>query len=278
MNVWQNLYFPCAQPDDTPLSVAELLAAALTSSGYTLYDPFALFSADAYTSAVRCFVSPLLTGADGAVWVRVCGQPDPALYPSLSRQRAFLLARLTDVDFSLTLWENGTEYPDVPALARYLRAGRTADDMMRAAQGALTSQRSRDQGLAAADLLPEEFHKLAGSVDMKQANKLFSRLSGTLAGKAGADSAEHAAAHELLRGASPRWDTPAAAGLSALIGCLRLPEAWRTPDFAMLRDAYALHRRRQRSPGAIMLAGDAEALAAVPDALDYIPVYGGKTA
>jgi hypothetical protein len=57
--------------------------------------------------------------------------------------------------------------------------------------------------------------------------------------------------------------------------CLRIPD-WRDPDFVTLRDAYALHKRRERSPNATLYPGDAEALAAVPDALTYTPVYAGK--
>ena len=58
--------------------------------------------------------------------------------------------------------------------------------------------------------------------------------------------------------------------------CLNIPD-WRAPDFVTLRDAYALHKRRQRSPNATLYPGDAEALAAVPDALTYTPIYAGKS-
>ena len=57
--------------------------------------------------------------------------------------------------------------------------------------------------------------------------------------------------------------------------CLRIPN-WRDPDFVTLRDAYALHERRRRSPKATLYPGDAETLAAVPDALAYTPIYAGK--
>jgi hypothetical protein len=45
-----------------------------------------------------------------------------------------------------------------------------------------------------------------------------------------------------------------------------------------LRDSYQLHARRQRKPDARLYPGDEEAMTRVPDALDYIPVYGGKNA
>ncbi len=98
---------------------------------------------------------------------------------------------------------------------------------------------------------------------------MFARMSGTLARKAG-DSEE---AREMLR--QPDWNSSGGARIQALMHCLRIP-AWRDPDFVTLRDAYALHIRRRRSPTAVLYPGDAEALAAVPNALSYTPVYAGK--
>ena len=55
-----------------------------------------------------------------------------------------------------------------------------------------------------------------------------------------------------------------------------MPSDWHAPDFTTLRDAYQVAERRQRRPNAGLYPGDAEALAAVPDALAYTPVYGGS--
>ena len=44
-----------------------------------------------------------------------------------------------------------------------------------------------------------------------------------------------------------------------------------------MRDAYQVHRLRQRAPRLMLMPGDKETLDAVPDALDYTPVYLGHT-
>jgi hypothetical protein len=97
---------------------------------------------------------------------------------------------------------------------------------------------------------------------------MFRKMSGALAQKGvGGDPSE------LLR--KPDWNSAGGARIRALADCLNIPN-WQAPDFVTLRDAYALHERRRRSPNATPYPGDAEALAAVPDALDYTPVYYGK--
>ncbi|MGB1286519.1 MAG: hypothetical protein ACPG7F_08305, partial [Aggregatilineales bacterium] len=72
------------------------------------------------------------------------------------------------------------------------------------------------------------------------------------------------------------WNSQGGQYIRALMACLTLPENWRTPDFTSLRIAYSLYKRRARRPNGMQLPGDVDAMAAVPDALDYVPVYGGK--
>ncbi len=59
------------------------------------------------------------------------------------------------------------------------------------------------------------------------------------------------------------------------MACLNIPTNWREPDFGALRDAYQLHLRQQRKPGARLYPGDEAVMAQVANALDYVPVYGG---
>ena len=54
-----------------------------------------------------------------------------------------------------------------------------------------------------------------------------------------------------------------------------IPE-WGNPDFVPLRDAYQVLSRLKRRPNATLYAGDQEAMDAVPNALEYRPVYAGK--
>ncbi len=62
----------------------------------------------------------------------------------------------------------------------------------------------------------------------------------------------------------------------AIAGVLRLPDNWRLPTWETVRDAYQVHRLRARNPRMALMPGDKESMEAVPDALDYLPVYMGK--
>lgn len=277
MNAWQTLFFPCTPQVEQPQQIADILAAALTTFGYKRYDPFTSLSLEAFAKAVRVFISPILAGAGDSQWIRVGGELDAAFLTFISQRTPLVLTALSDDGCSVRLWDQHGEHAEPEALTEYLRDGVTLDDMISAMTMTVANAQQPEADLPT-DALPDDIRHLAGGVDMNHANRLFARLSETLSNKAGADSDENAAARQLLRGTGPNWNSLAAARLTAAIACLKLPEGWRAPDFVALRDAYALRKRLQRNPAAIMLPGDAETLSAVPNALDYIPVYGGKQA
>jgi hypothetical protein len=118
---------------------------------------------------------------------------------------------------------------------------------------------------------------LAGQVNPAQAQKLFSRLTGQVMKKAGGGE-EADAARALVAGSGDiNWNSAAGRRIQALMACLTVPDNWREPDFISLRDAYQLHERRRRAPNARLYPGEAETMARVPDALNYTPVYGGRS-
>jgi hypothetical protein len=206
---------------------------------------------------VRLFVAPARDG-----WTRVIGEPDPALLPELSRLAPVLLTALDGADARIDAYADGQ--PTTPENAFPAQA-----DCIRQARAQRATPPGASIGGVALDALPGDVQALAQKVDLKGANAMFARLSGNLAAKSGGDPA----ARDLLR--QPEWSSAGGAQIAAVVGCLGIP-GWRDPDFVTLRDAYALHVRRRRSPNATLYPGDSEALAAVPDALDYAPVYAGK--
>ena len=123
--------------------------------------------------------------------------------------------------------------------------------------------------------LPDDIQALADDVDQAQAQKMFDRLSGDLMKKVGGTQATEAA-HDLIGGSAPDWNSLGGRRLHAVMRCLTTPDQWRDPTFTTLRDAYQLHRRRQRKPDARLYPGDEDIMQRVPNALDYQPVYAGR--
>lgn len=250
MTAFCSLYLPGAA------DIAEPIRAALAALGYASFDPFGLIPGKAYPQAVRLFVAPSRGG-----WTRVLGAPDPALLPTLSHTAPCLLVELDGADAHIEAYAGGATASPETAFAAYLRS---PDCLEREAHP--TGNRPALGGVAL-DALPDDVRALAKTVDLRQAESMFARMSGSLAAKAGGDPGD------LLR--QPEWDSAGGRKIRILMDCLDIP-GWQTPDFVTLRDAYALHKRRQRSPNATLYPGDAEALAAVPDALAYTPIYAGK--
>lgn len=264
MTVWCSLYLPYA--GDT----AEPLRAALDALGYQFYDPFGLTPGSAYAQTVKLFIAPAQRDSRSE-WTRILGEPDAALLPPLSMIAPCLLVTLDGDSAYIRTHADGAEVSPVDALAPYA----TEHDCVRrsllgsALDGEYQAPTQAVGGIAL-DALPGDVQALAQGVDMKQAGKLFDRMSAGLAAKAGGDTPS---ARDLLR--QPDWNSAGGERIAALLACLNIPN-WREPDFVTVRDAYALHERKRRRPNAMLYPGDAETMAAVPDALAYTPIYAGK--
>ena len=252
MTCWHSLYLPYAG------NVVDPLADALAVLGYERYAPFGLVPGKAYPQSVKLFVAPVRDG-----WTRIIGSPDAALLPVLSRLAPCLLIELDGADAAISAYAAGAPADLTDVFAPYAQTPDCLDD------APVSAAKADKLGAVALDALPSDVQTMAQQVDLRQAGKLFERMSATLARKTNADPA----ADDLLK--QPDWSSAGGQRIRALMGCLSIP-GWQAPDFVTLRDAYALHYRRQRSPQARLYPGDAEALAAVPDALAYTPVYGGK--
>lgn len=265
---WDSLFFPSTES----AAVAAGLRQALSALGYRLFDPFAPVPGRSYPQAVRLFVAPQTRG-----WVRVIGAVDRRALAALSIELLCLDVQLAGGDAHITVWSGGAAVDPVSALQPYARPG---SDLSAALANALP-QTDVSQSVSNANpdpllpMLPADVRALADQVDLSQAQDTLSRLSGDLLKRAGADSGAASAARALVTAVAPNWDSPGGRCISALMAALTVPDDWREPDFVTLRDAYQLHLRRQRNPAARLYPGDAEALARVPDALTYTPVYAG---
>lgn len=250
-DVWSSAFLRFEDQD----AVATSLLKAAEVAGYRPYNPFSGVPGRSYPQSVRLFVAPAQQG-----WVRVLGVPEPALLAAASRLAPLLLATLNGDQAHVEAWTGGEpgtleavfgqSLPDVPA------------------GSASPPSPSLENTLLAA--LPEDVQAM--NAHPKQAQALISKLSAGLLKKAGGDQAS---AMAMLQGNPPSWDSANGRRLAALFTALAIP-AWRDPDFAAVRDAYPLLFRRKTRPQATLYPGDQDVMDAVPDALDYRPVYAGK--
>ncbi len=275
---WHSLYVA----DVSPEAVSAALISVLGRHGYTPYDPFpgGAGTPPGLTDLVRLFVAPAQEGG-----VRVLGVLDRALCTELSAalDRPVLVAWLDEKSggFALAMGNTIDETPD--ALVPYLRIGSTLDDLRRAWAGEVRVDAPPDEAQAGQQL-PPALRDLAEQqgVDLRKAGSLFEQLSGRLfgglAGQAGESTAEQEAARAVLMGGGrDLWNSLAGVRVCAIASLLTLPANWREPDWDAVRDAYHACRMRERYPRMTPLPGDRAALAAVPDAAAYWPVFMGRT-
>jgi len=267
--MWRSLYLYC----DDFHAAADTLRKTLIALGYELYDPFGIMPGKGYDDAVRLFVAP-----GQRRWVRIIGPSDQRLLPGLSSLGLCLFFSLEDDATSdIQVYIDGEAQPIVDALTPYLRVDRTAADLQAALDGTYAPQiRATDDDRPAIPMaiLPDDVQQMAEKLNPNAISRMFNKWMKRVTNRIDGDEN---AARELLRGTGPDWESGAAQQIRAVADCITLPSPyWRIPDFVTLRDAYQLHARRQRKPNATLYPGDRQQMEALPDALTYLPVYGGK--
>ena len=260
---WHALFIPLEDADRVESALRESLAAL----GYQPYDPFPGGSGTppGLTDLVRTFVAPPAEG-----WTRVLGEVDAAALPALSAalDAPLLEGWLSDGDGGFAVWGRGARRGTRRAASRPDRA--RADSTRPCVTPDCACWRLR---------LPDTLSGRAAYASARQAIS-WPRLMGTswqaqLAG-GGTESDAQAQARVLLAGQVDVWASASGQRVMAVAATLRLPANWRAPDFDAVREAYHLNRLRARTPRLPLMPGDQQALDAVPDALDYRPVYMGR--
>lgn len=260
---WNSLYLFC----DDAERVVDTLDDALVDLGYERYNPFDAVPGKAYPRSVKMFVAPPQAG-----WTRVIGTLDVDLLPRLSQLALCLYMTLDGGVCRIETYREGSQVDPVTALSPHLRDGCTPEDFRRALSGDVGAHpAARDDEAIPLSALPDDVQAMASSLNPKHINRMFEKLMNRFGQEAPEDES---AARALLAGNAPEWESAGGQQVRAVMDCLAIPQ-WHSPDFVTLRDAYQLYLRRQRKPDAPLYPGDAEAMEAVPDALDYTPVYGG---
>jgi len=273
---WSSLYLASKHlPLAAQQQAASALSDALERQGYTAYDPFGALPGAAYTDAVKLFVAPTSDG-----WTRILSEPvvlPDWLLSALSRLGTALWVALDAEALHVAVYADGQTLDPLDALAVYRRDDCNPDQLRHILAGECVDVPDEPESAQTAgiplDALPPEMQTLAHNLNPRQVTGLFNKLMGRVTGRVDTDVDS---ARALLAGSGPAWNSNGGRCIRGLMACLDMPQNWRTPDFITLRDAYQLERRRQRLPDATLYPGDAEALAAVPNALDYIPVYAGR--
>lgn len=254
-------------------SVATALRESLVALGYELFNPFGLIPGKAYPYSARLFVAPPANG-----WVKVIGAPDERQMPLLNGN--FLYLKLNDSRATIRFFAGGQSLDLEPSLIAYLKPNLTVADLQLALDNphiAKISPLDTPLGGVPMEALSEDIQSMARQINPNQAQKLISRLSDTLLKRSGGEEQAKAARALVEEPHQPDWNGPGGLQIRALINCLTIPANWHEPDFIALRDAYQLHERKRRNPKARAYPGDEETMAKVPNALAYIPVYGGLT-
>jgi len=259
MAEWHSLYLP----SDDSQALIYACQTALAESGLSPYDPFGVMPITrAYTSTVKAFVAPAQNG-----WTRVLLSPDTwphaALVEALSQFAPLLAVSLFDDGAAFTTWIDHNEVPAREVLANY--ADRTA--LEAAFNAKYDTKKAKDDSLL--DVIPEELRSVMGEGSLKKAEGLLSRMAGRAL-----SLNERAAATTLLREMVVDWTGEGGQRIRAVMALMPIPN-WAVPDYVLLRDAYRQHVRAQRNPNAPLSADAQKLMQAVPNALDYTPLFYG---
>lgn len=282
--MWHRLYLPL--DESSPL--VEALRSLGDAQGYQFFDPFpgGTGTPPGLVETVRLFVAPPQDG-----WVCVLGQPDETWLLDLSKRTGVpvLYGWLTEENGGFARFYDGIRRDDPAVFEPYLRPEQTLGTLQQAFEGQLAVPVVDSEGqppviVAGADGLPPEIQQIAQDrdVDLNRVEKIWQRLSDSIFGKlarqfGGETTAEQAQAREIFSGGRrDLWNSQHGQRVRAIAGVLRLPANWQEPSWDTVRDAYQVHRLRQRSPRMPLIPSDREAMAALPEALDYTPVYMGR--
>lgn len=256
---WQSLHLCYSKSSDVLIQVID---STLNQQGYTRYNPFDAIPGLAYSDSIRLFLDPSAE--------RVIGNYTPSIAAALSQLGVVLDLTLEGEQAAFTVYHAGEAVPPLPTLQPYIKEGFTSAQLEGALSGSFTSDPKNDN-IVPMDILPDDVQNMAKKLNPKHINRLFNKIMKQV-GIGGDEARATLNEHQQVN-----WATAGGKQLHAIMRCLDVSPIWYKPDFVSVRDAYQLHLRRQQNPKANLYPGDEEAMQAVPNALDYTPIYGGKS-
>ena len=271
MTQWNSLF--CLLDSD----IESALKQSLEKLDYTLYDAFDLVPGKAYPDTLKTFIVPA-TGK----WTQILVDDETelddleTLAEALSAHGLVLYTQLDMDEGILDLYQHGEVVPDMmEELAPHLLDGKSADDLERAHHEGLPlpvidPELDEQEQILAIDDLPDDIRNMTQGINMGSAQKMFQRMTGNLMARGQAQGAQ-----DMLNSDKLDWNSEGGMFVRGVLSCLIQGDGWLSPDFPTVRDAYQRHIRKQRRPNAKLYPGDQQMMDAVPNALAYVPVYGG---
>ncbi|MBI5928506.1 MAG: hypothetical protein HY862_04315 [Chloroflexi bacterium] len=258
-----------------PSEIQAHLKTNLQALGYVFYDPFAGGTGTpvGLQQRTRSFISPAHGG-----WVRMLFAPNEGWTDEVTRDILAGRPVIRAIYFSGEQFEIGTVTDGIIGLVSFLRTGLTEADLQRALVASSQVHTASPDG----GNLPSELQKFADEqgVDAQQVDKMMQKMAGSVFKKIGSEQDAQTQAKSAMAGATKQpevdWNSPAGKALLGVMACLSVPEKWWQPDWKTLTGAYQAARQLQRDPKSPMLPGDKQAMAALPNALDFTPLYMGK--
>jgi hypothetical protein len=254
---WSSLYLPVENRKE----VLESLNHIYSEAGYAAYNPYPGGTGTPRDAKdlVRLFVA---RNEDG--WVRLIGQPDAALLPTLAEQIASPLLYVW-----IGLSDGQVNCIGSGDVGQFLRKGKTAADIE---QALTTSYQARGSSLIG------EYASQQG-VNPTQADKLIQKTTKglfqkmTKQGDANADTMQTAASNLASGKDVFSWGSIPAQRVAAVMACLTVPQTWREPDYKDLAAAYQVACLLDIDEDAPLLPGDEAILDKVEYPLDYKLAY-----
>ncbi len=269
---WHNLFLFSerrALIDD----IADRLRYTLTREGWEQYDPFGLIPGRTYARTLKLFLSP----DDETSWRRILVEASQVgdvrpVGEALSTFGSCLELALDTGHASFMAYRGGAGADFAEVIGPWLNA--EAWQALCDSPPVLPVLGDAEAvGAVPLSALPPDVQRMAEQLSAQQSAPLFDKMASKLL-----PPHQQASGRALLASQAPDWDSAGGRQIRALAEALGFPSAWREPDFTTVRIAYQLMMRQKRNPHAKLLPGDEGYLQAVPSALSYVPIYGGKDA
>lgn len=268
---WQTILF-----HEAPPTLVDTTKQIMKDAGYRAYDPFpgGLGAPIGKVTRTRMFLAPM-----NKSWTRLLVAPgdvvDDALIASIvveSGVAAIWPQLLDDGNFTFRYASaSGINEGDWSAFEPYLRDDKSVTELESAA-GQMIVVKSNHSAL------PDDIQQMAADqgIGMGQVDKMMGKMTRRMFGKDGQADAMQKAQAGLANQQKVNWASIGGQRLQAVMACLAIePDEWREPTWEALTAAYQIARQRDKGQ-ADLLATDAAALDAVPNALDYQLLYFSK--